>query len=186
MRRLTSPFFLCAADSPTVRYSCVCTTSLTLRSLSSEKLRRTLRLFGLSHTTLENYWPLRDLMTKLFLPELSQLPLYVRIFPPCLSLRISLYNSEAASCHMPSPPPARSLFTLMGPGRRTRLDVRQSSLTLPSAAFPLTNPRHSLLSWTILLACLTSKPLFLKHSFTVSIHLFRGPPTKGLPAHSPT
>ena len=33
-------------------------------------------------------------------------------------------------------------------------------------------------SWTILLACLTSKPLFLKLSFTVSIHLFRGLPTE--------
>ena len=33
---------------------------------------------------------------------------------------------------------------------------------------------HSLLSWTILLSCLTSKPLFLKHSFSISIHLFLG------------
>ena len=45
-------------------------------------------------------------------------------------------------------------------------------------ALPLTNPRHTLLSCTILLACLTSKPLFLKQSFTVSIHLLRGLPTE--------
>ena len=38
-------------------------------------------------------------------------------------------------------------------------------------AFLLTNPRHKLLSCTILLACLTSKPLFFKQSFKVSIHL---------------
>ena len=36
-------------------------------------------------------------------------------------------------------------------------------------AFPLTNPRHTRLLFTILLSCLTSKPLSLKHSFTVSI-----------------
>ena len=45
-------------------------------------------------------------------------------------------------------------------------------------AFPLTNQYHSLLSCTILLACLTSKPLFLKQSFMVSIHLFHGLPTE--------
>ena len=48
----------------------------------------------------------------------------------------------------------------------------------------LTNSCHSHLSCTILLACLTSKPLFLKYSFTVSIHLFPGLPTEWLPAHS--
>ena len=53
-------------------------------------------------------------------------------------------------------------------------------------AFPLINPCHSLLSYTILLACQTSKPLFFKHSFTVSIHLFRSLPNDRLPAHSPT
>ena len=54
-----------------------------------------------------------------------------------------------------------------------------------SHAFPLTNPRHSLLSWTVLLACLTSKPLFFKHFFRVSRHLFRGLPTERLPVHTP-
>ena len=49
---------------------------------------------------------------------------------------------------------------------------------------PLTNPHHSLLSCTILLAYLTSKALFLKHSFTVSSHLFHGLPTEQLLAHS--
>ena len=48
-------------------------------------------------------------------------------------------------------------------------------------AFLLTNPRHSQLSCTILLDCLTSKPL--KQSFIVSIHLFRGFPTERLPEH---
>ena len=50
---------------------------------------------------------------------------------------------------------------------------------------PLTNPRHTLLSCTILLACLTSKPLFFKQSFMVSIH-FYSLPTERLPAHFPT
>ena len=35
-----------------------------------------------------------------------------------------------------------------------------------SHTFPLTNPRHTLLSCTIFLACLTSKPFFFKQSFT--------------------
>ena len=48
-------------------------------------------------------------------------------------------------------------------------------------AFSLKFP-HSFLSWTILLASLTSKHLFLKRSFTVSIHL----PTERLPAHTLT
>ena len=39
-------------------------------------------------------------------------------------------------------------------------------------AFPLTSPRHSFITSIILLDCLTSKPLFLEHSFTVLIHLF--------------
>ena len=48
--------------------------------------------------------------------------------------------------------------------------------------FAFTNPRHSCLSYTILLACPTFKP-----SFTESIHLFRRRrPTKRLPVHSPT
>ena len=41
-------------------------------------------------------------------------------------------------------------------------------------------PRYSLLSCSILIACLTSKPLFFKQSFTVSIHRFRGLPTERL------
>ena len=53
-------------------------------------------------------------------------------------------------------------------------------------AFPLTNPCHLLLSWTFLLACLISKPLYFKHSFTVSIHLFHGLPAERLPAHTTT
>ena len=51
-------------------------------------------------------------------------------------------------------------------------------------SFPLTNPCHSPLSWTLLLACLKSKPLFFKHFFALSIHLFHGLPTEWLPAHS--
>ena len=47
----------------------------------------------------------------------------------------------------------------------------------------LTNPRHTL-SCTILLACLTSKALFFKQSFSVPIHLFRGLPTERLTTHS--
>ena len=44
---------------------------------------------------------------------------------------------------------------------------------------PLHSPPHTLLSWTIqpiLLACLTSKPLFFNQSFIISIHLFHGLP----------
>ena len=44
-------------------------------------------------------------------------------------------------------------------------------------AFPRTHLRHSLPSWTILITCLISKPLFFKYSFTVPIHHFRGLPT---------
>ena len=51
---------------------------------------------------------------------------------------------------------------------------------------PPHKPRHSLLSCTILYACLTSKPHFFKQSFTISIHLFHGLPTERLLAHSPT
>ena len=47
-------------------------------------------------------------------------------------------------------------------------------------------PRHSFLSCTILLAYPTFEPLFFKQSFTESIHLFEGRPTKGLPLHNPT
>ena len=50
-------------------------------------------------------------------------------------------------------------------------------------AFPFTNPRHSLVSYTIFFACLTFKPLFFKSPFTLLIHLFRGRPTERLPAH---
>ena len=53
-------------------------------------------------------------------------------------------------------------------------------------AFPLTNPHHTFLSCTILLACLASKLFFFKQSFTVSIHLFRSLPTEQLPANFPT
>ena len=45
-------------------------------------------------------------------------------------------------------------------------------------------PRHTLLSCTILLVCLTYKPLFFKHSFTVSIHLFQGLLTETSSTHS--
>ena len=38
--------------------------------------------------------------------------------------------------------------------------------------FPITYPHHTILSCIIFLACLTSKPLFFKQAFTVSIHLF--------------
>ena len=47
-------------------------------------------------------------------------------------------------------------------------------------------PHHTLLSCTIFLACLTSKSLFFKHSFTLSVHLSCCLPTERLPAHSPT
>ena len=53
-----------------------------------------------------------------------------------------------------------------------------------SHAFSLTNLCHSLLSCTILLACLKSKPFFFKHSFTVSIHPFCCLPTEQLSAYS--
>ena len=46
--------------------------------------------------------------------------------------------------------------------------------------FSLTNPCHSLISCTIFLVCMTPKPLFLKQSFTVSIHIFHGLPTEQL------
>ena len=54
--------------------------------------------------------------------------------PPICTYLSSLYNSEAASCRMPSPTPTRSPFTLMGPSQRTGLGVRQSSLTPLSEA----------------------------------------------------
>ena len=41
-------------------------------------------------------------------------------------------------------------------------------------AFPLANPRHTFLSSTLILPCRTSKPLFFKESFTVSIYLYHG------------
>ena len=44
-------------------------------------------------------------------------------------------------------------------------------------AFLLTNSCHTLLSCTILLACLISKFLFFKQPLTVSIHLLRNLPT---------
>ena len=71
--------------------------------------------------------------------------------------------------------------------RLTAMVSRQDQWFIPRAmphAFPLTNPRHTLLLCTIPLACLTYKPLFFKQSFTVSIHLFRSLPTEWLPAHS--
>ena len=78
-------------------------------------------------------------------------------------------------------------FTLYAlQGLHIALASRQTQEFIPRAishAFPLTNPRHSLLSWTILLACLTSKPLFFKHSFTISSHLFRGLPAERLLLH---
>ena len=57
----------------------------------------------------------------------------------------------------------------------TTIVSRQGQGFIPwamSHTFPLTNLCHTLLSCTILLACPTSKPLFFKHSFIVSIHLF--------------
>ena len=56
-------------------------------------------------------------------------------------------------------------------------------------AFPLTNPRHTLLSYTILLACLTSKHFFFMEFFTVSIHLFHVYPLNDYqhtPLHRPS
>ena len=52
--------------------------------------------------------------------------------------------------------------------------------------FTFTNPCYSFLSYTILLACLTSKPPFLKQSFTISIHLFSGLSTDQLTTDTPT
>ena len=49
---------------------------------------------------------------------------------------------------------------------------------------PPHKPYHSLPSYTILLACPTSKPLFIKQSSMALIHLFRGLPTAQLLAHS--
>ena len=57
---------------------------------------------------------------------------------------------------------------------------------IPLATSHALNPPHSLLSCIILLACLTSKPLFPKHYFMVSIHLFFGLPTERISAHSPS
>ena len=66
------------------------------------------------------------------------------------------------------------------------IKVCGSSPGLCPMYFPLTNPCLSLLSWTILLACLIPKIFYLRQSFTVSVHLFCGLPTEQLPAHSPT
>ena len=44
-------------------------------------------------------------------------------------------------------------------------------------AFSLSNPRDSLLPYTILLADATFIPLFFKQSFTESVQLFLGRPT---------
>ena len=55
----------------------------------------------------------------------------------------------------------------------TNVESRQGQRFIPQAtphAIPLTKPRRSLLSCTILIACQTSKPLFLKQSYMVSIH----------------
>ena len=71
----------------------------------------------------------------------------------------------------------------------TTIASHQSQGFIPQAtphAFPLTNLHHTLLSCTILLACLTFNLLFFKQSFTVSIHLFCGLSTERLPAHFPT
>ena len=53
-------------------------------------------------------------------------------------------------------------------------------------ALSLANNCHSLLSYTILLAWPTFKPLFFRQSFTESIHLFHHQTTKRLPTHSLT
>ena len=71
----------------------------------------------------------------------------------------------------------------------TTVVPRQSRGFIPQAtphSFPLTKPHHTLLSCTILIACLTYKPLFVNQSFTVSIQLFLDLPTKRLLAHSPS
>ena len=51
---------------------------------------------------------------------------------------------------------------------------------------PPPKPRHSFLSCTILLACLTPKPLFFKQSFMVSIYLFHYLHTERIPAYFPS
>ena len=53
MRRLASPLFLCAADSPTVRCSCVCPTSLNLRSLFREGAVDAATFWPFAHNTRE-------------------------------------------------------------------------------------------------------------------------------------
>ena len=45
-------------------------------------------------------------------------------------------------------------------------------------AMPLTNTHHTLLSWTVLLACLTSNPFFFKQSVLNSINPPLPRPTK--------
>ena len=50
------------------------------------------------------------------------------------------------------------------PGSTQTSKSRVIPWTIPNA-FPLTNPRQSLLSYTILLVCVTSKPLFFKQSY---------------------
>ena len=75
------------------------------------------------------------------------------------------------------------------PGLHKAVTSRQGQgfiLRATPNAFTLTTLRHTLLSCTILLACLTSKPLFFKQSFKASIHLFLGVPTERLPAYSHT
>ena len=78
----------------------------------------------------------------------------------------------------------RRTFTLKGfiyLWQPTTLVSRQGQRFIPRDtpyAFLLTNSRHSLLSSAILFACLTSKPLFLKYTFTISIHLLCNLPTE--------
>ena len=67
------------------------------------------------------------------------------------------------------------------------MKVKGSSLQATShALFPLTNPHHLFPSYTILLACLISKPLFKKIILHISIHLFCGLLIKQLPIQFPT
>ena len=63
--------------------------------------------------------------------------------------------------------------------------ISSKSRFIPRAmphAFPLQIPA---VYCTIILACLTSKPLFFKQSFMVSIHLFCPQPIERMPAHTP-
>ena len=74
MWRLRFPFLLCAADSPTVRCFCICTTSLTLRSFSCEKVQWTLGTFNLLHM---NY-----LLASAGLDDPTILPFFYNTAPP--------------------------------------------------------------------------------------------------------